>query len=270
MRKRLVLIILALLFAPLAVDAQQRVDPLVASTDDPLELQQLAIQYIAGNRPRDAIVALRKSLQVYDRNGETHMWLAVAHTQLSEFDQAGAAFEKALEMNPALTEARNWYGVYWAGRGDLDRAIEQYRLALEDPAYPQISRARVLVNLGGALVQKGDVEAAVPTFAEASRVGIPSNDPLYVLVHVSFAEALVLTGRPEQALGALEKLRVLPPNGQGELISGMAHRDLGNEADARDHFQQVLRLAPGSELADRALEALRRLDGGAPPLPDRR
>lgn len=260
MRRHLAAALLAVLIWGGPAAAQQRVDPLVGSTDDPLELQQLAVQFIAANRPQDAMAALGKALRLNPGNAENHMWMAVAFTQLSDLDAAEAEFERALEINPLLTEAHNWYGVYWARRGDLDRAIEHYRTALDDPAYPRISRARVLTNLGNALLEKGDVAAALPAFSEAARTSVPSNDPLYALIQLSLAEALVRSGRPEEALGALQKMDVLPDHPRAALLRGLAYRDLGERQDAMDQLQAVLRLAPGTDLADRALEALRRLN----------
>lgn len=252
-------LILALAWGGAAV-GQQRSDPLIASTEDPLELQQLAVQFIAGNRPRDAMAALQKALRIYDGNAESHMWLAVVYTQLEELEAAEESFRRALDINPQLTEAHNWFGVYWARQGDLDRAIEHYRAALTDPAFPRISRARVLVNLGNGLMQKGDMDAALLSLSEAAQTPIPSNDPLYALVHLSLGEALLKGGRPEEALGALEKMDVLAADPRAKLLQGLAYRDLGEREQAIDHLQRVLRLAPGTELADQALAALRQLN----------
>lgn len=253
------LLALALLAASLPVAAQQRVDPLIANTDDPLELQQLAVQFIRGNQPRVALDALRKALSIYPDNAETHMWAGVVYTQLQEYEAAEQSFQRALEINPDLSEARNWYGVHLSERGLYERAIEQYRRALDDPVYPRISRARVLVNLGNLLLRTGDVEAAVPVLSEASRSGVASNDPLFALAHQALAEALLKNGRPEEALGTLENLEVLPPDARTEYLAALAYRDLGETNRARDHLQRVLRLAPGTDLADEALQVLRAL-----------
>jgi Flp pilus assembly protein TadD len=250
-----------MLLAPPAL-AQQRLDPLIANTDDPVELQQLAIQFIAGNQSRSALAALRKALSIYPDNAETHMWAGVVYTQLQEPEAGEQSFLRALELNPDLSEARNWYGIHLVEQGHLERAVEQYRLALDDPAYPRISRARVLVNLGNALLLMSDVEAAIPALSDAARSGIPSNDPLYTLIYQSLGEALVKNGRSQEALGALENLHVLPATGRTEYLLGLAYRDLGEVNPARDHLQRVLRLAPGTAIADLALEALRSLDPG--------
>ncbi len=241
------------------VPAQRAIDPLISNSEDPTELQQLAVQFIANNQPRQALAALRKSVGIYSENAESHMWLGVVYTQLDEFDAAEAEYRAALQINPLLTETHNWFGVHWARRGDLAHAIEQYRAALDDPAFPRISRARVLVNLGNVYLQQGDVEAAIPAFSEATRASVPSSDPLFALMHMSLADALIKNGRPREALGALGNLGVLPSSPRGELLRGLAFRDLGTNAEAVDHLQEVLRMAPGSELAEQALEILRQL-----------
>ncbi len=252
-------LLLGILIGAPVVSAQRAVDPLITNSEDPTELQQLAVQFIANNQPRQALVALQKSVGLYSENAESHMWLGVVYTQLNEFDAGEAEFLTALQINPQLTETHNWFGVHWARRGDLTSAIEQYRAALDDPAFPRISRARVLVNLGNIYVQQGDVEAAIPAFSEATRASVPSNDPLYALMHLSLADALIKNGRPQEALGALENLGVLPSSPRGELLRGLAFRDLGTSAEAVDHLQEVLRMAPGSELAEQALEILAQL-----------
>ncbi len=252
-------VVMALMFAGQAIG--QQVDPLVANSSDATELQQLGVRFIASNQTHNALQALRKSLEIYPDNAETRMWLGVVYTQMNEDIAAEGEFLRALELNPQLTEARNWFGVYWARRGNLDAAIAQYRQALLDPAYPSISRARVQVNLGNVLMQTGEYDEAVVMLGRAGQIAVASSDPLYPLVHLSLAEALVKTGRSQEALGALERMDVLPPNARVEYLSGLAYRDLGEVDAARDHLGRVLRLVPGSELAREALAVLESLPG---------
>ncbi|NKB87907.1 MAG: tetratricopeptide repeat protein [Acidobacteria bacterium] len=237
----------------------QQTDPLVANSDDPIELQQLGVRFIATNQTRNALEALRKALEIYPDNAETRMWLGVVYTQMGEDIAAEGEFHRALEINPQLTEVHNWFGVYWARRGNFDASIAEYRKALADPAYPNISRARVQVNLGNVLMQTGEHEQAVRELSAAARVSIPSSDPLFSLINLSLAEGLVKTGRPQEALGALERLEVLPPDPRGSYLTGLAYRDLGEFGQARDHLSRVLRLAPGTELSRDALSTLESL-----------
>lgn len=262
MRLRLWVCIALCLCLAAEVSAQQ-IDPLVANSTDPLELQQLGVQFIASNRSRDALAALRKALEIYPDNAETRMWLGVVYTQMNEDIAAEGEFRRALEINPQLTEVHNWFGVYWARRGNYDAAIAEYRKALSDPAYPSISRARVQVNLGNVLMQTGDHDEAVRQLSQAASVSVPSNDPLFALVNTSLADALVRTGRPSEALSSLARMEVLPANPRVEFLKGLAYRDLGEFQDARDHLGAVLRLAPGTDLASQALDALETLPDGS-------
>lgn len=242
--------------------AQRRVDPLVESTDDTVILQRYGIEFYRQNRPHDAVDALQKALRLYPDNAETHMWLGVVYTSLAKDEVAEGEFVRALELNPQLTEAHNWFGLYWVHRGDLRRAIDHYRTALADPAYPRLSRARVLLNLGTARLQLGDVEEAISPLSEARRSRLAASDPAFLWVRLALGEALVRNGRPQEALAVLEEIDQLAPSGRGELLMGMAYRDLGEKDRARDHLRDVLRLEPGSELADRARGILDSLDSG--------
>lgn len=262
MRRALVVVVLLSLLtgSAVAMGQQQGIDPLIERTDDPLELQQLAVQFIRHNEPRSAVVALRKALLEVPNNGETRMWLGVALAQLDELEEAKEELDRALELNPALTEAHNWLGLYWYRQGELDRAIEEYRTALADPTYPRPSRARVLVNLGRILLEQGDVEAAIPALSEATSAPVPSNDQTFVLSRLLLAEALIKNGRPQEALGALELLLEDRAHARALLLAGMAHRDLGELDRAADRLRDVLRRAPGTGLAERALKILREIE----------
>ncbi|HJO03909.1 MAG TPA: tetratricopeptide repeat protein [Acidobacteriota bacterium] len=95
-----------------SVVSQRPVDPLIVNSEDPSELQQLAVQFIASNQLRQALLALRKSVGIYSENAESHMWLGVVYTQLDEFEEAEAELRAALRINPQLTETHNWFGVH--------------------------------------------------------------------------------------------------------------------------------------------------------------
>ena len=244
----------------LAGQQRPRLDPLIENTDDPVVLQRYGVEFYRQDRPQEALAALSKAARLYPGNAETYMWLGVVYTRLGRLEAAEQEFERALAINPDLTEARNWYGLYWVRRGDLERAIQQYRIALQDPAYPRISRARVQLNLGNALMQLGRYEEAVAPLAEATQAPIPANDGAYLWIRVALAESLIRTGRAQEALAVLAQLDALPDTARVELLRGLAYRDLGEVDHARERLERVLLLEPGSELARRALELLRELD----------
>ena len=104
--------------------------------------------------------------------------------------------------------------------------------------------------------------AALAVAGQAGGITVSSKEPLYPILYLSLAEALVMIGRSQEALGALERMEVLPANARAEYLRGLAYRDLGEVGDARTHLQRVLRRAPGSALASQALQVLESLPGG--------
>lgn len=264
---------LAILVAGGVATAQQRIDPMVAGTDDPLVLLQIGRTAIARNEVRLGIQALEKSATLLPGNAETHLWLGVGHFQLDDLDAAEAQFRRALEIAPEFVQARNWYAVYWTRVGDADRALQEYRQALSVPATPPIERARVLTNMANLLLQRDDVDAAMAALREAS-AGITLGDEprLYVMVRHLLGDAQIRTGEPRDALRTLGddglggQASRLPVNvrdefaAAGYFLLAMAHRDLGERDAAREQFNRVLLTAPGTDLAARARQELESLE----------
>ena len=238
-------------------------DPLLDELEDPQELQQVGIRYIEDNQPQNAILALRKSLRAYSRNAETHMWMGAALTMTRQFDEALASFDRALELNSQLTETHNWLGIYWYQRNEPQRAVSEFQIALADPTYPAISRLRVLMNLGRILLELNQLDSAINTLAQAAEMRVSSGDPVHSLIRVLLAQALLKQGRPLEAIRALEPIKnERGSSAETNLITGLAYRDLGEHTSARRHLEAVLRLAPGSDLSEQAIEALQELPPG--------
>lgn len=265
--------LLAVLAIATVVSAQQRIDPMVAGTDDALVLLQIGRTAIARGELRLGLQALQKSATLLPGNAETHMWLGVAHFQLDELDSSEAELRRALEIDAEFVQARNWYAVYWTRRGDMDRALQEYRQALATPGAPPIERARVLTNMANLLLQRNDVELAITALRQASAgVKIGDEPRLYVMVRHLLADAQIRTGEPREALQTLGadglggQANRLPANvrdefaASGYFLTGTAHRDLGERAAAREQFNRVLLTAPGTDLAVRARQMLDSLE----------
>jgi Tfp pilus assembly protein PilF len=60
--------------------AGQQLDPLVASSNDAIVLQQLGVQFIATSQTANALQALRKSLEIDPNSPAAHMWLSVVYS----------------------------------------------------------------------------------------------------------------------------------------------------------------------------------------------
>jgi serine/threonine-protein kinase len=85
--------------------------------------------------------AALKALQLDPSLGEAHN--SLAHVQLFydwDWASAGREFQRALELNPADTNARHWYSHYLLALGRFDESLAQAQRAVEqDPISPMMS-----------------------------------------------------------------------------------------------------------------------------------
>lgn len=226
---------------------------------DPRDLQILAILYIEDNQCYEAIPLLERSVDLYPENGETYMWLGVAQFLCEELDLAEESFMKAIARNPGLTEVRNYVGLLRYKQGDMDGAVREFSVALNDPVYPPISKARVRLNLGNVYMETGKPEAAREQLAAGVAI-VTSRDQLFQPLHIQLAKVLKQLDRPQEAISALLKVTEVDElNVEAHLELGMAYRDLSQAPAARRHLQKVVDLAPGTDASARAQAALARL-----------
>jgi Flp pilus assembly protein TadD len=114
-------------------------------------------------KPGSPVVTLNLAGALTDAGQGTRaaalLWyqLGVTHTKADREDQAIAAFEKAVALDPGMAAAHNLLGGALAGSGDLDRAGKEFELALQiKPDLPE-----ALGNLGHLLAANRDFERAV-------------------------------------------------------------------------------------------------------------
>ena len=228
---------------------------------DPRDLQMLAILYIEDNQPHEAIPLLERSVDLYPENGETYMWLGFAQYLTEQYELAEESYMKALSRNPTLTDVRNYLGLLRYKQGDLGGAIREFHVALRDPVYPPLSKARVRLNLGNVYLEIGNPDAALEQLANGAN-SVAASDQAYQPLHLQLAKALKELGRMQEAIAALLKIIEVDEQHVGaHLELGLAYRDLSQSPAARRHLQKVIDLVPGTEAGDRAQAALARLGG---------
>ena len=172
--------------------------------------------------------------------------LAEAHTSLGwvtfiyDWDWAGAArsFERALELNPRYSVARQWHSWFLIAMGQRDAAIAEGRLAIElDPASVSIRRSMGWLHYyarqpEGALEHLRRALAMNPTAEENHRLlGLTY---LQLGQHdeaaAAFKESIALSQSPALAtagLGAVAAARGRPAEARSVL------RDLAEESSRR-------------------------------------
>ncbi|MDH3625524.1 MAG: tetratricopeptide repeat protein [Myxococcales bacterium] len=120
------------------------------------------------------------------------------------FEQAEEAYQKALSLDPTLSNALTNLGNLSYRRDRLDEAERFYRLALEcDPEQPE-----ALYNLGFLHFERDEIEPAITLFRQALR-----SDSSFADAHFNLAMALEEHGDRNAACAHWQHYLALEPTG---------------------------------------------------------
>jgi tetratricopeptide (TPR) repeat protein len=157
---------------------------------------------------------------------------AVSWHQVGYWRNSVSLFEHTLAVIPKNPKVRYNLANEYRARGNLDAAIQNYRIALEtDP-----NALRTLANLGGALNSRGEYDAAIDTCKLALSI-----NPRYAHAYNNLGVALQLKGEHDSAMASFRRAIELDP-GQPDAHSNLAKALSlkGNFEEAVAHFNRAL------------------------------
>jgi Tfp pilus assembly protein PilF len=171
------------------------------------------------------------------------------------YPAAEQQLKRALELDPHLTDARNWLGVSLAQQQRYDEAREQYDLALKDPAYP--SPQMVYLNLGMLYRAQGLDDKGIDQLRRAVQI-----DPRYFKAHFELALALETVGQFDEALDELVVAEsAYRTDGTYWYRRGFLEFRLQRANKALDSLRRCLDVSPGSPAAAQARELMEVIQG---------
>jgi len=122
-----------------------------------------------------AKTAAEKALIIDNSSADAHAALAGSLWSLFQFSAAEAEFQRALELNPNLGNAKHWFGLFLSWEGRHPEALTHIRRAVElDPLNLQYQ-----CNLGQVLANAGQQEAGIEQLKKALEM-----DPNFAYAHV--------------------------------------------------------------------------------------
>jgi tetratricopeptide (TPR) repeat protein len=149
--------------------------------------------------------------------------------------------ERALQLEPNLTEAHYNLGFALARQGRLVEAIEHYERVLQ--LKPDLADAHN--NLGNALADQGKLAEAIEHYERALQL-----NPDYADAHNNLGNALADQGKLAEAVEHYERALQLKPDYTEALINlGIVLADQGKLAEAIEHYERALQLNPDLALA---------------------
>ncbi len=211
-------------------------------------------RYLGVNQPSKALEQFREALKIYPDDPHLHYDLALTYDMKGMLDKTEYHLNEAIRLKPDYSDAYNYLGFVYFGRGKVEEAIKYYHKALENELYMNPQDAHM--NLGLAYLSRKEYHKATLHLEEAIRM-VPD-----------FAAAYNNLGKAYEGLGQYDKARFSyemavkfnPQYADAYLNLGRLLYRSGERKKARRSFSQVIRLAPSSEIAMEAQRYLKRLE----------
>lgn len=222
------------------------------------------LAHMREGRPAVALEEFKKAVKIDPKNAQYYKGLTVAYAQLADLcppaddgcrqdrlKDSVAAARKGLELNPLYVDFHNDLGTTLLKMGRRDEGKRELLTAFNDATnpFPEVS-AR---NLGQASFEERNYAEAINWF----RTGIARNKA-YPDSYLLLADALMATGRQDEALLALEAGIKEAPNNPALLVGlGEAYQRAGRLNDARTRLEEAARKDPAGAAGRRAQDLLK-------------
>lgn len=198
----------------------------------------------AGRELSERISGFETALQDEPKNTEFLSGLAEALVEAGELDKAAANLAEAVRLDSEDPMLHRQYGLVLTDLGDTDRAIDQYRKALD-----LMASADVHVLLANLLVDKGESDKAVAHYEQAIVLDSENVD-----AHYNLGVELGKRGKySEAAAHYWSAVRVDGTHAEAANNLGAMLLLQGLVAEAVPHFERAVRLAPRDVQARRNL-----------------
>ncbi|MDH7513322.1 MAG: tetratricopeptide repeat protein [Clostridiales bacterium] len=151
----------------------------------------------------EAAAAYEEAIQLNPAQWAYQMNLGLALKKMERTEEARAAFAKALELNPASFSAAKEMAEGLARAGNFEEAKKYFKKAVElSPDDPD-----AFYNLGVSLVNTGESEAALDAFLKCVQI-----NPDYADAYFQIGTLFVGQNKVKEALENLERFLELAPN----------------------------------------------------------
>ncbi|HEX2861386.1 MAG TPA: tetratricopeptide repeat protein [Lacunisphaera sp.] len=218
---------------------------------DPAALHAQAIAHLRAGRPADALPFLEQILALHSPTpalAPIHLQHGVALRALHRPDDALAALQRAIALDPQLAEAHHQAGNVLKSLGRYGEAVT----ALHTAADLAPKNAPIWLNLGVARLESGDRAAAIKAFREA--IALEPNRPE---AHNVLGHALASAGEGTAARAAFrEALRLRPNYAAAHDNLGRLCKTEGRLPEALAHYRSALAAQPTPETHSNLLLAL--------------
>jgi tetratricopeptide (TPR) repeat protein len=178
---------------------------------------------------------------------------APSKEETAAWKDAIECFRKALELNPYYVDVRNDLAAALIGSGDREAGKKEFLAAFAEPTNPTPEMSAY--NLGQAYLEEKNYADAVSWYRTSLNRNKGYPDP-----YLGIAEALVATGRLDEAVAQLEVgVKEIPDDANLLRSLGQAYFKAGRFGEARERLEEAMRKDPAGPAGRAAAEQLKAL-----------
>ena len=198
-----------------------------------VSLLERGVELDQAGRLQDAIAAEEEAVQLDPKLVRAHVNLIILYGRTGDFQRAGEHFQRVVALDPKhVPDAYYNFGVLLLNRGELDEAAECFRKALElEPDYADAHN-----DLGLLFERQGKLPEAAAEYRKAVE-----EKPDFRKAHFNLGRILVNQQRYPEAIHELEQtLTPVDENTSAYLYAlGAAYGRAGDPSKARQYLEQA-------------------------------
>jgi tetratricopeptide (TPR) repeat protein len=184
----------------------------------------------------DSEALWKHSLAVTEDNDFPHLGLGDVYSARGELDKAIAEFRLALALRPNSPYAHNGIGFVLTKMGRLDEAVDHFNTAIR--ILPILPTAHY--NLGNALMKKGQTSDAIKEFERQLAL-----QPDHAPARCNLATELLNQGQVNQAIAQYERtIELRPDYAEAYYNLGNCYLQQGSPEKAVKQYEHALQLSP--------------------------
>ena len=151
------------------------------------------------------------------------------------YEDGEREYLRAIALEPKRADFHNGLAILYTDKGDLEKAIESYRKAIElKPNHVYY------LSLAEAYEKRGKFEEATKAYEESIKI-----KPTFTYALYNFSLIHLKQGRPQEAIELLRKtIEIEPTNGFANHALGIAYVRTGNKTGAMQQYYILQNLNP--------------------------
>ncbi|MBN1907145.1 MAG: tetratricopeptide repeat protein [Deltaproteobacteria bacterium] len=199
------------------------------------------LYYLKKGQNDDAVAAFNKAIEINPGNIEAYVSRGITYYLQGKNDKAISDFNKAIEINPEFVVAYQNRGHVYSSTGNYEKALSDYSKVIslkpDDP---------IIYNMRGILyLKQGKTKNAIADYNKAIEI-----NPEFTVAYQNRGYAYYLMGKDYKAISDYNKaIESNPENPKTYVLRGHVFYNRGMDIKATSDYNKALELDPDSEIA---------------------